>query len=67
MPKTRIIRPDAKGPIILEPYTEIPDREKWLFHNPSALSTVREGLKQSARGEARRHGSFAKFANDEID
>lgn len=58
---------DIDGRIILEPYTEIPAREKWLFDNPSALSAVREGLKQSARGEARPRGSFAEFANDEID
>lgn len=58
---------DADGRIILEPYAEIPAREKWLFENPSALTAVREGLEQSAQGKIRTRGSFAKFANEEID
>ncbi len=58
---------DAEGRIILEPYAEIPAREKWLFENPSALTAVREGLEQSAQGKVRTRGSFAKFANEEID
>ena len=58
---------DAEGRIILEPFAEIPAREKWLFDNPAALSAVRDGLEQSAHGKARPRGSFAKFANDEID
>lgn len=58
---------DAEGRIILEPYAEIPAREKWLFENPTALSAVREGLEQSAQGKVRMRGSFAQFANDEID
>ncbi len=58
---------DADGRIILEPYAEIPAREKWLFENPSALTAVREGLEQSVQGKVRTRGSFAKFANEEID
>lgn len=34
---------DPEGSIVLEPYTEIPAREKWLFENKIALSAVREG------------------------
>lgn len=58
---------DSEGRIILEPYAEIPAREKWLFENKSALTAVREGLEQSAQGKVRTRGNFAKFANDEID
>lgn len=58
---------DAEGRIILEPYAEIPAREKWLFDNKSALSAVREGLEQSAQGKVRTRGSFSQFANEEID
>lgn len=58
---------DAEGRIILEPYAEIPAREKWLFENKSALTAVREGLEQSAQGKVRTRGSFAQFANEEID
>ena len=58
---------DDEGRIILEPFAEIPAREKWLFENKSALTAVREGLDQSAQGKVRSRGSFAQFANDKID
>lgn len=58
---------DPEGRIILEPFTEIPAREKWLFDNKIALSTVHEGLEQSAQGKIRSRGSFAQYANDKID
>lgn len=57
---------DDCGRIILEPFTEIPTREKWLFENKVALNAVRDGLVQSAEGRTRSRGSFAKFANDEL-
>lgn len=58
---------DDHGKITLEPFVEIPAREHWLFKNPEALASVREGLAQSARGETHYLGSFAQFADDEID
>ena len=58
---------DAGGRIILEPFMEIPAREKWLFINPEALHAVRAGLTQAAQGRTRSRGSFAKFANAKID
>lgn len=58
---------DSSGRIILEPFTEIPAREKWLFDNQDALHAVRDGLSQAARGRTRSRGSFAKFANENID
>ena len=58
---------DSSGRIILEPFAEIPAREKWLFENQGALNAVREGLKQATEGRTSTRGSFAGFANDEID
>lgn len=58
---------DSKGRVVLEPFAEIPAREKWLFENKAALSAVREGLGQSAQGRTRARGSFARFASDHID
>ena len=59
------VEPD--GRIILEPFAEIPAREKWLFENKDAMNAVREGIAQSAAGKTRSRGSFAKFADDQID
>ena len=58
---------DESGRIILEPYAEIPAREKWLFDNQPALAAVKRGLSQAAAGRVKSRGSFARFANDEID
>lgn len=53
--------------IILEPYAEIPAREKWLFDNKTALKKVEQGLKDAAAGRLVKRGSFSKFADDDID
>jgi hypothetical protein len=58
---------DEKNRIILEPYVEIPAREKWLFENSAALESVRSGLKQSASGEVTSRGSFADYVDDESE
>ncbi len=58
---------DKQHRIILEPYVEIPAREKWLFENEKALRDVREGLQDSAKGKLRDKGSFSRFADDEIE
>ncbi len=55
------------GRIILEPYAEIPAREKWLFDNPEALDSVKRGLADSAAGRVSERGSFAEFADETDD
>ena len=56
---------DEDQRIVLEPYTEIPAREKWLFDNPQALNQVRKGLADSAAGKTKTRGSFVAFAGDD--
>jgi len=53
--------------IILEPYSEIPLHEKWLFDNKKAMKKLKQGLKDASSGRVSKKGSFAKFANDEED
>ena len=55
------------GGLLLEPMVEIPARQKWAFENKTALASVRRGLEQSAAGEVRTRGSFAKFADEKDD
>lgn len=55
------------GNIILEPFVEIPAKEKWLFDNKTALKQVQTGLKQAKSGKLVKRGSFAKYVEDEIE
>ena len=58
---------NSAGQILLDPAVSVPLREMWLYKNPVALAKVREGLAQAAEGDFHDLGSFAKFADDEID
>ncbi len=55
------------GSIVLEPFIEIPAREKWLFDNPVALRAVKAGLDQAAAGKARAIGSCAQYTDEDVD
>lgn len=58
---------DELGRIFLEPYTEIPAREKWLFDNKTALQKVSKGLEDLAAGRLSSRGSFSHFTDEDID
>ncbi len=63
-----LIKKDKDDRIILEPYTEIPAREKWLFDNKAALKKVAQGIKDAASQQVHEKGSFAKYVDeDDID
>ena len=62
----RILSNDL-GQILLEPIVTIPERERWLFENPGALAAVKQGLKESAEGKGHYLGSFAQYADLELD
>jgi hypothetical protein len=49
-----------EGRIILTPLATIPAHELWLYQNPEALKSLREGLKQAGAGDLHSMGSFAK-------
>ena len=55
------------GEISLKPVVAIPECEAWLYKNPEALASVRSGLKAAAEGRVRYVGSFAQYADLDID
>ncbi|MDQ2098761.1 MAG: hypothetical protein QQW96_14060 [Tychonema bourrellyi B0820] len=55
------------GQILLDPITNIPDREQWLWQNPQALAAVKCGLAQAAKGEVHDLGDFSEYADLEIE
>lgn len=61
------VRRRRDGSILLEPFAEIPAHEKWLFDNPDALNAVKNGLNQAKGGDTQSLGSFAHYADDDIE
>lgn len=55
---------NKEGQIILEPYTEIPLKESWLFNNKAALRQLNKGIKNSAQGKITFREDFSKYLND---
>ena len=50
------------GQLILDPVKTIPASEMWLYQNPEALASVKQGLRESAEGKSIYRGSFARHA-----
>jgi len=53
--------------ILLSPEVAVPLHEVWLYKNHEALASVRRGLQQAAEGKVHDLGSFAKYADDEVE
>ena len=49
--KTFQVEQTGEGEYRLTAMMMVPEREAWLFNNAEALSMVKDGLQQSARGE----------------
>jgi hypothetical protein len=60
-----IIKSKKSNRLILEPYAEIPAREKWLFDNKRALESVKKGIRQSAAGQISKIGDFTKYIDED--
>ncbi|MFM8454856.1 MAG: hypothetical protein ACKOAD_07895 [Gammaproteobacteria bacterium] len=50
--------------LVLEPYAEIPAREKWLFENPSALKELKSAIQEAKQGKLKSRGNFSQFLTD---
>ena len=55
------------GQILLDPIVNIPEREVWLWKNQSALNSLKRGLEEAEAGETQDVGSFAEYADLDID
>ena len=58
---------DDRQRIVLEPYTEIPASEMWLFNNPAARESLSRGLADARDGLVSDLGSFAGDADEASD
>lgn len=55
------------GEILLTPLVSIPKRELIVWENEFVRQELAEGLRQSAAGEVVSLGSFAEYADEQID
>ena len=55
------------GNLLLEPVVVMHEREVWLFQNPEALAMVQQGIAESRAGKGKYLGSFAQYADLDID
>jgi hypothetical protein len=55
---------NSLGQLILDPVKAVPASEMWLYENPSALASVKQGLREAAEGKSVYRGSFAKDARE---
>ncbi|WP_392480541.1 hypothetical protein [Nostoc sp. C110] len=55
------------GQILLDPIVNIPQRELWIWQNSVARNSLEVGIKQASSGELHDLGSFAQYADLEID
>jgi hypothetical protein len=65
--KSYSVQVNDAGQILLDPVVAIPERELWLWQNSEALTSVQRGLQQAVVGEVQDLGSFAQYANTEIE
>lgn len=55
------------GQILLDPIVSIPETELWLWKNQSALDSLKQGLEEAEAGDTQDLGSFAEYADLDID
>lgn len=55
------------GNLLLEPVVAVHEREVWFYRNPEAQAMVQEGIRQSRAGETVSLGSFAQYADLDIE
>jgi hypothetical protein len=65
--KTYRVMVNDAGQVLLDPVVAIPEQELWLWQNPEAIASIRRGLQQAEIGEIHDLGSFAQYAELQIE
>ncbi len=56
---------DGQGRLVLEPFVEIPERERWLYNNREALASVKQGIADAEAGRLHSLGDFSQYLKDD--
>lgn len=65
--KTYKVMINDAGQILLTPVVTVPEQELWLWQNTSALAAVGRGIEQADKNEVHDLGSFAQYADLEVE
>ncbi len=65
--KTYRVQMNDAGQILLDPVVTIPERELWLWQNSEVIASVQRGIEQAGAEEVHDLGSFAQYAEMEIE
>jgi hypothetical protein len=65
--KTYRVQVNDAGQILLDPVVAVPERELWLWQNSEAIASVQQGIEQASAGAVHDLGSFAQYAEMEIE
>jgi hypothetical protein len=65
--KTYRVQMNDAGQILLDPVVAVPERELWLWQNSAVIASVRRGIEQAGAEEVHDLGSFAQYAEMEIE
>jgi len=49
------------------PLENVPEQERWLWQNPAAIASVQRSIEQVKIGDRHSFGSFAQYADSEIE
>jgi len=55
---------NSLGQLVLDPVKAVPAHEIWLYENPQAFASIKQGLRESAEGATINRGSFAQYAQE---
>lgn len=58
---------DKNGCYILEPLTEIPERERWVYENPEVLASLERGIEDARAGRLIKLDPSRFLINEEED
>jgi hypothetical protein len=55
---------EADGRLVLEPFAEIPMRERWIYENPEISASIDRGITDVKAGRVISRGSFKKYLTE---
>jgi predicted transcriptional regulator len=55
---------EADGKLVLEPFAEVPMRERWIYENPEISASIDRGIAEAKAGRVVSRGSFKKYLTE---